>query len=153
MGKVDSLSRRLDWQVGVDKDNEDRVLVKKEWLRRMEETLVEEDDLRERIRKVQEKDERVVKTVEELKRSGIKSIKDEEWSIEDRLVMKEERIYVPEEVLRVEVVRRHNSTAVGGHGGRWKTTELVGRNYWWPGMTKKVAKYMEGCNLCQRHKN
>jgi len=104
MGKVDSLSRRLDWQVGVDKDNEDRVLVKKEWLRRMEETLVEEDDLRERIRKVQEKDERVVKTVEELKRSGIKSIKDEEWSIEDRLVMKEERIYVPEEVLRVEVV-------------------------------------------------
>jgi len=32
MGKVDSLSRRPDWQVGIDKDNEDRVLVKKEWL-------------------------------------------------------------------------------------------------------------------------
>ena len=49
MGNVDSLSRRPDWQIGVDKDNKDRVLVKKEWLRRAEETLVEEDDLREKI--------------------------------------------------------------------------------------------------------
>jgi len=32
-------------------------------------------------------------------------------------------------------------------------TELVGRNYWWPGMMKKVTKYVEGCDLCQRHKN
>jgi len=40
----------------VDKDNEDRVLVKKEWLRWAEEMLVEEDDLKERIRKVQKKD-------------------------------------------------------------------------------------------------
>ena len=104
MGKVDSLSRRPDWQVGIDRDNEDRMLVKKEWLRRAEETLVEEDDLRERIREAQEKDERVVKVVEELKRSGIKSIKDEEWSIEDVLVLKEEKIYVPEGALRVEVI-------------------------------------------------
>jgi len=104
MGKVDSLSRRPDWQVGIDRDNEDRMLVKKEWLRRAEETLVEEDDLRERIREAQEKDERVVKVVEEMKRSGIKSIKDEEWSIEDVLVLKEEKIYVPEGALRVEVI-------------------------------------------------
>jgi len=114
--------------------------------------LVEENDLKERIREAQKKDEQVVKAVEELKRSGIKSIKDEEWSIEDGLVLKEEKIYVPEGVLRVEVIRRHHDTAVGGHGGRWKTTELVGRNYWWPGM-KEVVKYVEGCDLCQRHKN
>jgi len=30
--------------------------MKKEWLRRAEEILIEEDDLRERIREVQEKD-------------------------------------------------------------------------------------------------
>jgi len=79
MGKVDSLSRRPDWQVGVDKDNKDRVLVRKEWLRQTEETLVEEDGLRDRIREAQGKDEWIVKAVEELKRLGIKSIKDEEW--------------------------------------------------------------------------
>ena len=95
----------------------------------------------------------MVKAVEKLKRSGIKSIKDEEWLIEDRLVLKEERIYVPEGALRVEVIWQYHNTTVGGHGGRWKMTELVGRNYWWLGMTKEVAKYVEGCNLCQRHKN
>ena len=115
--------------------------------------LVEEDNLRKRIREAQEKDKKVVKAVEELKRSGIKSLKDEEWSIEDGLVVKEERIYVPEGTLRIEVIRWHHDTAVGGHGGRWKTTELVGRNYWWPGLTKEVAKYVEGCDLYQRHKN
>jgi len=30
MGKADSLSRRPDWEVGVNKDNEDEMLVKLE---------------------------------------------------------------------------------------------------------------------------
>jgi len=42
---------------------------------------------------------------------------------------------------------------VVGYGGKWKTTELVIRNYWWPGVTKDIGKYMEGCNICQRTKN
>jgi len=28
MGKVDSLSRRLNWEVGIEKDNKDEILVK-----------------------------------------------------------------------------------------------------------------------------
>jgi len=32
-------------------------------------------------------------------------------------------------------------------------TELVTRNYWWPGVTKDVGKYVKGCNLYQRMKN
>jgi len=31
--------------------------------------------------------------------------------------------------------------------------ELVTRNYWWPGVTKKVKRYVEGCDQCQRMKN
>jgi len=31
--------------------------------------------------------------------------------------------------------------------------ELVTRNYWWPGVTKKVKQYVEGCDQCQRMKN
>ena len=30
MGKADGLSRRPDWEVGVEKDNEEQTLVKKE---------------------------------------------------------------------------------------------------------------------------
>jgi len=88
-----------------------------------------------------------------LKRAGIKTLKDEEWEVEDGIVMKEGRIYVPEGELRGEIIRLHHNTPVGGHGKRWKMAELVARNYWWPGLTKEVGKYVEGCDTCQRHKN
>jgi len=29
----------------------------------------------------------------------------------------------------------------------------VTRNYWWPGVTRDVGRYVEGCDLCQRVKN
>ena len=80
-------------------------------------------------------------------------MKDEEWEVEDGIVMKEGRIYVPEGELRGEIIRLHHNTPVGGHGKRWKMAELVARNYWWPGLTKEVGKYVEGCDTCQRHKN
>jgi len=102
---------------------------------------------------VQEGDEKVVKVVEELKRAGIKMLKDEEWEVEDGIVMKEGRIYVLEGELREEIIYLHYNTLVGGHRGRWKTVELVTRNYWWPGLTEEVEKYVEGCDTCQRHKN
>ena len=31
--------------------------------------------------------------------------------------------------------------------------ELVTRNYWWPGVTRDIGRYVEECNLCQRIKN
>ena len=152
MGKADGLSRRLDWQEGVERDNEDQTLIKPEWVRGVE-MLVEEGNLRERIKKVQEGDERVVKAVEELKKAGVKTLRDEEWEIEDGVVLKEGRIYVPEGELRGEVIRLHHDTPVGGHGGRWKMMELVTRSYWWPGVTKEVGRYVDGCDACQRYKN
>ena len=30
---------------------------------------------------------------------------------------------------------------------------MVTRNYWWPGITKEVKRYVKGCNQCQRMKN
>ena len=48
------------------------------------------------------------------------------------------------------VLSSHN---IGEHEGQWKITELVTRNFWQPGVTKEVKKYVEGCNVCQRNKN
>jgi len=152
MGKADRLSRRPDWQEEVERDNEDQMLIKPEWVREVG-TIVEEGNLREKIKKVQEGNKRVVKAVEELKKAGIKMLRDEEWEIEDRVVLKEGRIYMPEGKLREEVIQLHHDTLVGGHGGRWKTMELITRNYWWPGVTKKVRRYINGCNACQRYTN
>jgi len=101
----------------VERDNEDQKLIKLEWIRGVE-MLMEEENLRERIRKAQEGDEKIVKAVEELKRAGIKTLKDEEWKIEDGIVLKKGRIYVPEGDLRREIIQLHYDTPVGGHGER-----------------------------------
>jgi len=152
MEKADGLSRRLDWQEGVEKDNEDQKLIKLEWIRGVE-TMVKEEDLRKRIKKAQEGDERIVKAVEELKKVGIKALKNEEWEVKDGIILKKGRIYVPEGDLRREIIQLHHDTPIGGHGGRWKMAELVARNYWWPGVMKEVGRYVDGCDACQRYKN
>ena len=136
----------------MEKDNEDQKLIKPEWIREAE-MLIEERNLKERIKKAQKGDKKVVKVVEELKRAEIKTLKDEEWEIEDGIVMKEGRIYVPEGKLRKEIIRLHYNTPVEKHGGRWKITELVTRNYWWPGVTKEVGRYVDEYDACQRYKN
>jgi len=67
--------------------------------------------------------------------------------------MKEERIYVPEGELRGEIIQLYHDTPIEEHGGRWKTTELVTRNYWWSEVMKEVGRYVDGCDACQRYKN
>ena len=136
----------------MEKDNKDQKLIKHEWIRGTE-TVVEEGNLRERIKRAQEENKRVVKAVEELKKAEIKTLKDEEWGIEDGIVIKKGRIYVPEGELRREIIQLHHNTPVEGHGGRWKMTELITRNYWWPGVMKEVGKYVERYNACQRYKD
>ena len=70
------------------------------------------------------------------------------------MVLKEGKVYVlKDKKLRVEVIRLHHNVLAAGHRGRWKTVELVTRNYWWPGVTRDMGRYVEGCDLCQRMKN
>ena len=68
MGKVDSLSRRPDWEVGVERDNKNKTLVKPEWLevRRIERVEVIMEGV-EKVRKSKVKDDEVVEAVEEIK--------------------------------------------------------------------------------------
>jgi len=151
------LSRRVDWAEEVEKDNENQVMLKEEWLEvRAMEQLVKgpEKEIVKKIKEARDKDEEVIKTIEEMKKAGVKMLRNEEWQIEEGLVLKEGRVYVPkDEKLRVEIIQLHHDTLIAGHEGQWKTVELVTRNYWWPGVTKKVKRYVEGCNQCQRMKN
>jgi len=157
IGRADSLSRRVDWAEGVERDNENQVMLKEEWLEvRAMEQLVEgpEEEIVKRIKEARDKYEEVIKVVEEMKKAGVKMLRDKEWQIEEGLVLKEGRVYVPkDEKLRVEIIRLHHDTLIAGHGRQWKMVELVTRNYWWPGVMKKVKEYVEGCDQCQRMKN
>jgi len=118
--------------------------LKEEWLEvRTMERLIEglEEEIVKRIKEARDKDEEVIKVVEEMKKAGVKMLRDEEWQIEEGLVLKEGRVYVlKDEKLRVEIIQLHHDTPVAGHRGQWKMVELVTRNYWWPGVVKEVKR-------------
>jgi len=142
--------------VGVEKDNENQTLIKDNWIHSMYEVVVEgpEVDLLEKIKRAKSKDKDVVRVVGEMKKVGVRELRGDEWKLEEDLVLKEGKVYVPKnEELRAEVIQLHHDVPAAGHGGRWKMVELVTRNYWWPGVTRDVGKYVEGCDLCQRMKN
>ena len=121
---------------------------------RIAEVIIEGVDLLDKVRKCKARDDEVIKAVEEMKRAGVKILRDKEWHQEDGLMLKERKVYVSKDKkLRAEVIRLHHNMPVGGHGGQWKTVELVTRNFWWPGVTREVKRYVEGCDACQRNKN
>ena len=45
----------------------------------------------------------------------------------------------------------HTSEACG-HGGIFYTLNLLQQDYWWPGMTTYIQKYIARCSVCQANK-
>jgi len=97
MGKADRLSKRSNWEKGGEGNNKERTLLKPEWVKsiQVEEVVVEGIDILERIRKLEARDDEVVKAVEEMKKAGVKMLRDKEWREEDSLMLKEGKVYVP----------------------------------------------------------
>ena len=98
------------------------MLVKKEWLenKRTEKigVIVEGVDLLKKIRQSRVRNNKVVKAVEEIKRVGVKVLRDEEWKDIDGIIYKEGKVYVPkDEMLRAEIIRLHHDMPIGGHRG------------------------------------
>jgi len=53
MGKADELSRRPDWKVGTEKNNDNQIIIKDNWLCKLEEVVMEgpEVEIIEKIKK------------------------------------------------------------------------------------------------------
>jgi len=157
-GKPDALSRRSDHGKGED-DNKDVVLLKPEWFKiqalKQGHVLLSglERSLMKKIRESKDLDESVVKAVEELRKSGTCRIDGAEWAEEQGLILFRGKVYVPKDPgLRRAIVEAHHDSQIIGHPGRWKTLELVTRNYWWPGISRYIASYVQGCDRCNRTK-
>ena len=74
MGKADELNRRLDWKVGVEKNNENQTLIKEQWFYSLVKVVIKESEVEivEKIKIAKRKDKEVVRVVKEIKKAGVK---------------------------------------------------------------------------------
>ena len=77
-----------------------------------------EEEIIKKIKKLKAKNDKVVKGVEEIKKVEVKVLRNNEWQIEDELVLKEGKIYVPrDEELRLEIIQLHHNMPIAEHRG------------------------------------
>ena len=64
----------------------------------------------------------MVKAVEEMKKAEVKALRNDEWQIEDDLILKERKMYMlRDESLRLEIIWLYYDILIVGYGGQWKT--------------------------------
>ena len=72
--KADGLSRRPDWKVDIEKNNNNQVFIKDCWLCNLYEVIIDgpEVDIVEKIKKARNKNEEVVRVVKKMKKAEVK---------------------------------------------------------------------------------
>ena len=76
---------------------------------------------------------------------------DPTFKLQDGILLKDELIYIPNDDLRLQVLKQLHDNPSAGHFGIAKTVEMVSRNFWWPQMRKFIAHYVLTCD-CNRSK-
>ena len=158
--KADALSRRTDHKEGMPPADETRVLLTSKFfsIRATRPTPVEPNtpSIRQRIKLAQNYDSEVSTALETILHSGPRSLTKgiEEWNLEDGIILYRGHIYIPKDNnLRRDIVKMYHDHPAVGHPGRWKTYELISREYWWPGLSQFTKNYVDGCATCQATKN
>lgn len=159
---ADPLSRRPDHEEGVNSDNNDKILLKPEFfainaINNTHDSPINDDKILREVKEALMNDV-VTKDYNSLLKSGPREFGKalEDWNFENGLLLYRGKVYIPKNKdleLRRQIIQMHHDLPSAGHLGRWKTYELISRNYWWPGLTTDVKKYVSGCDICQRNKN
>ena len=94
-------------------------MLKKKWLEikaiEKEQLLIKrvEKEIIEKIKKLEAKDDKMVKVVKEMKKVGVKVLRNKKQQIENELVLKEEKVYVlKDEKLRLEIIQLHHNILI-----------------------------------------
>jgi len=148
--------------MGIDLDNTNQMLLKPEFftinaLEATHESPINDEIILKEVKAALLSD-KVTKDYKSLLKSGPREFEKslQDWNYENGLLLYRGKIYIPhsmEDTLQQQIVQMHHNLPSARHPGWWKTYELVSRNYWWPGMTTFVKKYVTGCDMCQQMKN
>uniref|UniRef100_A0A0W0GFR5 Pro-pol protein n=1 Tax=Moniliophthora roreri TaxID=221103 RepID=A0A0W0GFR5_MONRR len=150
MVQSDALSRRLDLMENEDTDNEDVVVLPdKLFINTID------MELKDMLEEALLTDEFFKMTVESLLEKEVTLIKSslQDWRTTDGILYYKNRVYVPNDPkLRKHFVKTIHEALPHGHPGQWNTVNQIQRNYWWPGMTKYIKSFVDGCAACQQMK-
>ena len=140
------MSKQLEQESRLDRESREtinQVMLKKKQLKikvmEKEQLSIEavEEEIIKKIKKSEVKDDEVMKVVEEMKKAGVKVLRNNEQQIKNRLVLKERKVYISkDESLRLEIIQLYYDTPIVEHERQWKIVELITRSYWQPGVMK-----------------
>jgi hypothetical protein len=74
-----------------------------------------------------------------------------DWQLRDGLILHKNRLVVPEDGhLRTELIREAHEQLSTAHPGRNKTCQLISARYYWPNLSRDIARYIRNCHTCRR---
>ena len=74
-----------------------------------------------------------------------------DWEFIDNSLYFRHRLYIPEPA-RHDLVKSLHKSPAGGHEGFFCTLHQMQKDYWWPGMSTFLRKFITGCADCQAAK-
>src|SRR5258708_3040595 len=75
-----------------------------------------------------------------------------DWENKEGIILYQHSVYVPPGDIRQKILKLYHDTPITRHPGIMKTTELITKDYWWPGIHQYIKNYLKGCGLCQQMK-
>jgi len=169
-GKPDALSRRSEYRPekgGVENQPITTVLGEKHFDRKNSSFICSSARLAslptrkwspefvEKVREAAEEDPQYQETRKQeeaaLEEPTPKVRKDRELRIQDNLLYRKEKLWIPAAVVQ-RVMESEHDTKVAGHMGQDKTIELIRRNFWWPKMNERIIDFVQSCPKCQQNK-
>ena len=86
-----------------------------------EQLLIEraEEEIIEKIKESEAKNNKIIKVVEKIKKAEVKVLRNNEWQIEDNLVLKERKKYIlRDKELRLEIIQLYHNMLIAGYEGQ-----------------------------------
>lgn len=75
------------------------------------------------------------------------------FSLEGDVLKYKGRVVIPRQSeLTTKLLREYHDSLVGGHAGELKTYQRLVGEWFWFGMRKDVANYVQHCHVCQQNK-
>ena len=74
-----------------------------------------------------------------------------DWKFIDNSLYFKHRLYIPEPA-RHDLVQSLHESPARGHEGFFRTLHRMQKDYWWPGMSTFLRKFILGCADCQAAK-